>query len=46
MYEWMMYKVASEVGGAKEREAFKMYEKMQIDEKGDIEHYRIWRKHI
>ena len=41
-YEWMKFKVAAEVGGDEEREAFHLYEKMQIDEKGEL-NYRLWR---
>ena len=44
-YEWMKYKVAAEVGGDKELEAFKLYEKIKIDEKGEAG-YRIWRESI
>ncbi len=44
-YEWMKYKVAAEVGGDKEREAFKLFEKIKIDEKGEAG-YRLWRENI
>ena len=44
-YEWMKYKVAAEVGGDAEREAFKLYEKLKIDQKGEAG-YRIWRESI
>ncbi len=44
-YEWMKYKVAAEVGGDAEREAFKMYEKVKIDQKGEAG-YRLWREGI
>jgi len=37
----MKYKVAAEVGGDTEREAFKLYEKLQIDQKGETS-YRLW----
>ena len=30
-YEWMKYKVAAEVGGDAEREAFKLFEKIKVD---------------
>lgn len=39
-YEWLKYKVAAEVGGPEELESFKMYEKMQIEEKGE-ERFRL-----
>ena len=35
-YEWMKYKVAAEIGGAEEQEAFKLYEKIKIDEMGEL----------
>ena len=35
MYEWMKYKVAAEVGGQEEQEAFALYEKIKIDELGE-----------
>lgn len=44
-YEWMKYKVAAEVGGDAEREAFKLFEKLKIDQKGETG-YRIWRESI
>ena len=34
-YEWMKYKVAAEIGGQEEQEAFKLYEKIKIDELGE-----------
>ena len=34
-FEWMKFKVAAEVGGEEEQEAYRLYEKMQIDEKGE-----------
>ena len=40
-YEWMKYKVAAEVGGPEELEAFKMYEQAKIEEKGE-ERYRLF----
>ena len=30
-YEWMKYKVAAEVGGDAEKEAFKLFEKLKVD---------------
>ena len=44
-YEWMKYKVAAEVGGDAEREAFKLFEKLKIDQKGEAG-YRLWRQQI
>jgi hypothetical protein len=44
-YEWMKYKVAAEVGGEQEREAFKLFEKLKIDQKGETQ-YRLWREGI
>ena len=40
-YEWMKYKVAAEVGGPEEIEAFKLYEQVHIEEKGE-ENYRLF----
>ena len=34
-YEWIKYKVAAEIGGEEEREAFKLYEKIKTDELGE-----------
>jgi len=44
-YEWMKYKVAAEVGGEAEIEAFKLFEKIKIDQKGEAG-YRLWRDQI
>ena len=44
-YEWMKYKVAAEVGGDEEREAFALYEKLKIDQKGEAG-YKLWRDQI
>jgi hypothetical protein len=44
-YEWMKYKVAAEVGGDAEREAFALFEKVKIDQKGEAG-YRLWRQQI
>ena len=44
-YEWMKYKVAAEVGGDSEREAFALFEKVKIDQKGEAG-YRLWREGI
>jgi hypothetical protein len=41
----MKYKVAAEVGGDAEREAFKLFEKMKVDQKGEAG-YRLWRDQI
>ena len=35
-YEWIKYKVAAEIGGEQEREAFSMYEKIKLDELGAV----------
>ena len=37
-YEWMKYKVAAEIGGQEEHEAFKLYEKIKIDEIGETKY--------
>jgi hypothetical protein len=44
-YEWMKYKVAAEVGGDSEREAFKLFEKLKVDQKGEAG-FRLWRDQI
>ncbi|TNV84332.1 hypothetical protein FGO68_gene4975 [Halteria grandinella] len=44
-YEWMKYKVAAEVGGDAEREAFELFEKVQMDKKGEAG-FRLWREQI
>ena len=44
-YEWMKYKVAAEVGGEQEREAFRLFEKMKVDQKGEAG-FRLWRQQI
>ena len=41
----MKYKVAAEVGGDAEREAFALFEKLKIDQKGEVG-YRLWRDGI
>jgi hypothetical protein len=41
-YEWMKHKVAAEIGGEQEQEAFKMFEKIQIEDKGE-NNFRLWR---
>ena len=38
MYEWIKYKVAAEIGGAEEQEAFALYEKIKIDEMGELKY--------
>ena len=35
-YEWMKYKVAAEIGGQEEQEAFALYEKVKVDELGEL----------
>ena len=35
-YEWIKYKVAADIGGEQEKEAFYMYDKIKKDELGDI----------
>ena len=40
-YEYMKYKVAADVGGPEELEAFKLYERTRIDEIGK-ERYRLF----
>ena len=42
MYEWIKYKVAAEIGGAEEQEAFAMYEKIKVDELGAVR-YRLFK---
>ena len=37
-YEWIKYKVAAEIGGQEEQEAFALYEKMKIDELGELKY--------
>ena len=36
MYEWIKYKVAAEIGGQEEQEAFALYEKIKVDEMGEL----------
>ena len=45
MYEWMKYKVAADIGGTAEREAFQMFEKLEINEKGEAA-FMLWRENI
>ena len=40
MFEYMKYKVAAEVGGDEEKEAFRLYEKTRIADKGETQ-YRL-----
>ena len=40
MYEWIKYKTAAEIGGEKEQEAFALYEKIKIDQMGEVK-YRL-----
>ena len=35
-YEWIKYKVAAEIGGPEEQEAYALYEKNKIDEIGEL----------
>ena len=42
-YEWIKYKVAADIGGEQEREAFAMYEKIKLDELGESR-YRLLRE--
>ena len=37
----MTYKVAAEVGGEQEKEAFRLYEKARIADKGEVQ-YRLF----
>ena len=41
----MKYKVAAEVGGDQEREAFKLFEKLKVDQKGEAG-FRLWRERM
>lgn len=43
MYEWIKYKVAAEIGDEKEQEAFALYEKIKIDEMGEVK-YRLMKE--
>ena len=40
-YEWIKYKVAAEIGGQEEKEAFSLYEKIKIDELGEARYKLI-----
>ena len=44
-YEWMKYRVAAEVGGSEEREAFSLYEKTRIEEVGEFK-YRLFAQKV
>ena len=44
-YEWIKYKVAAEIGGQEEREAFSLYEKVKLDELGEVK-YRLMRERV
>ena len=35
-YEWIKYKVAAEIGGQEEQEAYALYEKNKVDEIGEL----------
>ena len=41
----MKYKVAAEVGGQEEREAYALYEKTRIEEIGEFK-YRLWAQKV
>ena len=43
MYEWIKYKVAAEIGDQKEQEAFALYEKIKIDQIGEVK-YRLMKE--
>ena len=38
----MKYKVAADIGGTPEKEAFTLYERLQINKKGDIAYRLFW----
>ena len=40
-YEWLKYKVAADIGGTPEREAFALYERLQINKRGEV-NYRLF----
>ena len=44
-YEFMKYKVAAEVGGPEEVEAFKLYERTRINQVGQ-ERYRLFSQRV
>ena len=44
-FEWLKYKVASDIGGTPEWEAFALYERMQVNKRGELA-YRLWRENI
>ena len=44
-YEWIKYKVAAEIGGQEEQEAFSLYEKVKLDELGEVK-YRLLRERV
>ena len=41
----MKHKVAAELGGEEEKEAFRLFERMKQDEKGETG-YRLWRERL
>ena len=45
VYEWMKHKIAADVGGTREREAFHLYESQIMNEKGEVA-FRLWRENI
>ena len=42
-YKWLKYKVAADIGGTPEKEAFALYERMEINKKGELA-YRLFRE--
>ena len=44
MYEWIKYKVAAEIGGQEEQESFALYEKIKIDEIGELQYQLLKEK--
>ena len=44
-YEWIKYKVAAEIGGQEEQEAYSLYEKVKLDELGEVK-YRLMRERV
>ena len=43
MYEWIKYKVAAEIGGSEEQEAFQLYEKNKIESMGEL-NYNLFKE--
>ena len=44
-YEWLKYKIAADIGGTPEREAFALFERLQVNKKGEIG-YRLFRERV